>query len=260
MSAAPNHTSVLAASNLGFRYPGAAAPALEGITLDLPAGVSVGLVGESGSGKSTIVNLLLGLQSPSSGSVTFRGAPLNLRDRQQMRQFRRTVQPVFQDPYSSLDPRLTIGRSVSEPLIALGLATDRQAIRSRVEELLLAVGLEPAMADRYPAAFSGGQRQRIAIARALAPEPQVILADEPVSALDVSVRMQVIDLLRTLAEQRGLGLLLVSHDLTVIGALCQRLVVLANGRMVEQGETAEVLARPQHAYTRKLLTAVPRLP
>jgi peptide/nickel transport system ATP-binding protein len=164
---------------------------------------------------------------------------------------------VFQDPRSSLDPRMRIGAVVAEPLRSLRVPGDH---RARVASVLEAVGLDPDVASRYPAQFSGGQRQRIAIARALAPSPSVLVADEPVSALDVSVRGQVVDLLQRLAVERGLTLVLVSHDIAIVGRLCERTVVLHHGRVVEEGVTATVLADPQEPYTRRLLAAVPQLP
>ncbi|RLP81367.1 ABC transporter ATP-binding protein [Mycetocola lacteus] len=258
---------LLAADNVDFRYPGRDTNTLHGITLALRRGERVGLVGESGAGKSTILRLLLGLDSPTSGAVRFQGEPLNLRDRAGLRGFRSAVQNVFQDPYGALDPRATVGRTITEPLRSLGIERDREALNSRVAELLAAVDLPADAADRYPHAFSGGQRQRIAIARALAPNPQLILADEPVSALDMSVRTQIIELLRGLGrsdaavpDEHQTGLLLVSHDLSIVAALCDRVAVLQDGRIVEEGLTAEVLANPQHPYTRTLLAAIPRLP
>ncbi|UCR89142.1 ABC transporter ATP-binding protein [Mycetocola spongiae] len=255
---------LLAAENLGFRYPGKDTDTLHEITLALGRGERVGLVGESGAGKSTILRTLLGLDRPGSGRVLFEGEPLDLRSAARMRAFRSRVQTVFQDPYSSLDPRASIGRSIGEPLRSLGIEPDRERRAARVRELLESVDLPADAADRYPHAFSGGQRQRIAIARALAPSPDLILADEPVSALDMSVRMQIIDLLRGLgrseADPAGTGLLLVSHDLSIVAALCERIAVLREGRIVEQGPTMRVLGAPEHPYTRTLLAAVPRLP
>jgi len=230
--------------------------ALDGVTLRVESGRSVGIVGESGSGKSTLLRLLLGLDSPTSGTSTFRGEQLDRRDRGLLRRLRRDVQVVFQDPRSSLDPRMSVGAAVAEPLRSLKIPGDH---RARVVEVLAAVGLDPEVAGRYPAQFSGGQRQRIAIARALAPSPSVLIADEPVSALDVSVRAQVVGLLDRLRAEQGLTLVLVSHDIGIVGRLCEETVVLHHGRVVEQGPTARVLADPAEAYTRRLLDAVPRL-
>lgn len=231
--------------------------ALDGVDLRVEAGRSIGIVGESGSGKSTLLRLLLGLDSPTTGTVTYREQPLDRRDRALLRRLRSDVQIVFQDPRSSLDPRMRVGAIVAEPLRSLRVPGDH---RARVTEVLAAVGLDPEMAGRYPAQFSGGQRQRIAIARALAPSPSVLVADEPVSALDVSVRAQVVDLLRTLSVEQGLTLVLVSHDIGIVGQLCTGTVVLHHGRVVEQGPTARVLSAPAEPYTRRLLGAVPRLP
>ncbi len=252
-------SALLEARGVDFRYRNGPA-VLDGIDLAIAPGESVGLVGESGAGKTSLLRLLLGLATPTSGSVLFRGSPLDTRDRRVMRDFRRTVQPVFQDPFSSLDPRVTVGDSIAEPLRSLGVGGGRAGRTARVAELLAAVDLPADAATRYPESFSGGQRQRIAIARALAPEPLLLLADEPVSALDTSVRMLVIDLVRDIARERGIGLLLVSHDLTVVSALCERTTVLEGGRIVEEGSTQRLLAEPQHPYTQRLLASVPRLP
>lgn len=252
-------TALLEAREVGFRYR-QGPPVLDGVSLSIAAGESVGLVGESGAGKTSLLRLLLGLSAPTSGDILFRGQPLRVRDRAVMRDFRRSVQPVFQDPFSSLDPRVTVGESIAEPLRSLGIGAGRTVRAARVAELLAAVDLPADAASRYPESFSGGQRQRIAIARALAPDPALLLADEPVSALDTSVRMLVIDLVRDIARERGIGLLLVSHDLTVVSALCERTTVLEGGRIVEEGPTQRLLAEPQHPYTQRLLASVPRLP
>jgi len=256
MSAA---TPLLAAENVSFAY-GRGRPVLREVSLALAPRESLGLVGESGAGKTSLLRLLLGLAAPTSGQVLFDGAPLQRRSAATMRQFRRAVQPVYQDPFSSLDPRMTVGQSIAEPLRSLRLAGSQASRAARVAELLQAVDLPSDAADRYPEAFSGGQRQRIAIARALAPGPRLILADEPVSALDTSVRMHVIELFQRLAREQGIGMLLVSHDLTIVSALCQRMAVLESGRIVEAGPTERLLREPQHPYTRQLLASVPRLP
>lgn len=232
---------------------------LDDVSLRIDEGDSLGLVGESGAGKSTILRLLLGLAAPRDGQVLFEDALLSLRDRAQMRRVRASVQPVFQDPYSSLDPRQRIDRIVGEPLRSLGLASGADAQR-RIAEALDSVGLPADTARRYPHEFSGGQRQRIAIARAVASRPRVLLADEPVSALDVTTRVQVLELLDRLRRENGLSLVMVSHDLTAIASACDRTVVLQNGRVVEQGATSAVLHAPQDPYTRALVDAVPRLP
>ncbi|MCK2034988.1 ATP-binding cassette domain-containing protein [Microbacterium sp. SSW1-49] len=241
----------------GFSY--GSRRVLDDISLRIDEGDSLGLVGESGAGKSTILRLMLGLAAPREGQVLFDGTPLALRDRAQMRRFRASVQPVFQDPYSSLDPRQRIDRIIGEPLRSLGLASGTDAQR-RIAEALESVGLPADTARRYPHEFSGGQRQRIAIARAVVSRPRVLLADEPVSALDVTTRVQVLELLDRLRRENGLSLVMVSHDLTAIASACDRTVVLQHGRVVEQGATAAVLHAPQQPYTRALVDAVPRLP
>jgi ABC-type glutathione transport system ATPase component len=231
--------------------------ALHGIDVALHQGKSLGIVGESGAGKSTILNILLGIEMPSTGSILFRGEALDTRSRRQMARFRREVQVVFQDPKTSLDPRMRVGSIIAEPLRALKIEGDHAR---HVRTMLAAVGLDPAVVTRYPGEFSGGQRQRIAIARALAPSPRVLLADEPVSALDVTVRVQILDLLDSLKRQRGLTLILVSHDLAVVGRLCDEIIVLKAGRVVESGSTRAIFTSPQSPYTRKLLDSVPSLP
>lgn len=241
----------------GFAY--GSRRVLDDVSLSIDEGDSLGLVGESGAGKSTILRLLLGLATPLGGHVLFEGTALNPRDRAQMRRFRASVQPIFQDPYSSLDPRQRIDRIVGEPLRSLGLASGADAQR-RISEALDAVGLPADTARRYPHEFSGGQRQRIAIARAVVSRPRVLLADEPVSALDVTTRVQVLELLDRLRRENGLSLVMVSHDLTAIASACDRTVVLKDGRVVEQGATSDVLHAPQDPYTRALVDAVPRLP
>ncbi|MFF2086021.1 ABC transporter ATP-binding protein [Nocardia sp. NPDC058176] len=228
--------------------------ALAGVDLALTEGRNLGIVGESGSGKSTLLRLLLALDHADAGTVRFRGREVRGRD---LRWFRREVQVVLQDPVASLNPRLRVGDSIAEPLRCLRVPGDHAA---RVAELLVAVGLEPDVAQRYPHEFSGGQRQRIAIARALAPNPAVLVGDEPFSALDASVRTQIIELVRELARRFGLTLILVSHDIGVVQQLCQELVVLRDGVIVEHGPTDTVLHAPRHPYTRRLLAAVPVLP
>lgn len=248
--------SLLELRGAGFAY--GSQRVLDDVSLSLDEGDSLGLVGESGAGKSTILRLLLGLSAPREGQVLFDGEPLSLRDRAQMRRFRASVQPVFQDPYSSLDPRQRIDRIIGEPLRSLRLASGADAQR-RIAEALESVGLPADTARRYPHEFSGGQRQRIAIARAVVSRPRVLLADEPVSALDVTTRVQVLELLDRLRRENGLSLIMVSHDLTAIASACDRTVVLQNGRVVEQGATASVLHAPRDPYTRALVDAVPRL-
>jgi ABC-type glutathione transport system ATPase component len=254
---APTAVPVLATREAGFAYRGAP-PVLHDVSVEVLAGRSLALVGESGAGKTTLLRMLLGLTRPTTGQVLFDGEDLRLRDRRLMRAFRGSVQCVFQDPYSSLDPRQRVRGIVSEPLRSLGLASD--ASDPRVSAVLESVGLPPEVADRYPHEFSGGQRQRIAIARAIVCDPRVLLADEPVSALDVTTRVKIVDLLAELKETRGLTVAMVSHDLSVVAALCEQTAVLERGRIVEQGDTASVLGAPAHPYTRRLVAGVPRLP
>lgn len=250
---------LLAAEDVEYAYP-RGGQVLHGVSLSLAAGESLGLVGESGAGKTSVLRLLLGLAAPSRGRVLFEGSELHRNDRRRIRDLRRAVQPVYQDPFASLDPRMSVGASIAEPLRSLGITRDRGEIRARVDELLTAVDLTTDAATRYPDAFSGGQRQRIAIARALAPRPRLLLADEPVSALDTSVRMHVIELFQRLAREQGIGMLLVSHDLTIVSALCQRMAVLEAGRIVETGPTRDLLTAPTQPYTARLVESVPRLP
>ncbi|OXR41981.1 Oligopeptide transport ATP-binding protein OppF [Nocardia cerradoensis] len=228
--------------------------AVRDVGLSLAEGARLGIVGESGSGKSTLLRLLLALDRPDAGRIRYRDRPVTGRD---LAWFRREVQVVLQDPLNSLDPRLLVGDSIAEPLRCLRVPGDHE---ERIAEVLAAVGLEPDAAQRYPHEFSGGQRQRIAIARALAPRPRVLVGDEPFSALDAAIRAQIIDLVRDLADEFGLSLILVSHDIGVVRQLCDELLVMKDGSVVESGSTATVLDNPRHPYTRTLLDAVPTLP
>ena len=212
--------TILEAQSVSFAYRSGPL-VLREVSFTVETGASIGLVGESGAGKTTLLRLLLGLERPTGGSVAFDGGPLDRHDPARMRSLRRSAQTVFQDPYSSLDPRQRIGRIVAEPLRSLELARGRQEINTRVRAALAAVDLPLDAANRYPHEFSGGQRQRVAIARAIIADPRVLLADEPVSALDISTRVRIIDLLAELRESRNLSLVLVSHDLTVVAALCR---------------------------------------
>jgi len=251
---------ILALEDITFRYPGRRrTPAVEHVSLDVAEHRHVGLVGESGAGKTTLIRLLLGLAAPTAGRVLVDGAPLDLRDRSGMRRFRSVVQPVFQDPYSSLDPRQRVDRVVGEPLRSLGIAAGSEA-QDRVAQALQDVGLDADAGRRHPHEFSGGQRQRIAIARAVVAEPRVLVADEPVSALDLTTRVAVLELLERLTAERGMTTVLVSHDLAVVARLCAQTVVLRSGHIVEAGPTAAVLGSPATDYTRELLAAAPRLP
>ena len=228
---------------------------LHDVSFKIQAGVNVGLVGESGSGKTTILKLLLGLERPSSGAIRFGDEVLDLRDKALMRRYRRAVQAVFQDPYSSLDPRQKVESIIAEPLRALRIPGPH---RPAIEAALKDVGLPMDAISRYPHEFSGGQRQRIAIARAIVARPQFILADEAVSALDLSTRVRIVDLIKALS--RTMTILLVSHDLAVVAALCEEIIILEKGRIVESGRTADILVDPQHPYTQRLLASVPRMP
>ncbi|GAA2712832.1 ABC transporter ATP-binding protein [Actinoplanes palleronii] len=243
---------IIEADQVGYAY-GKGPAALTDVSLAVHAGRNVALVGESGAGKTTLLRLLLGLTRPTSGVIRHAGEPLT-RDR--LPGYRRAVQAVFQDPYSSLDPRQRIARIVAEPLRGLGLGADPV----RVAEALTAVGLPEDAGRRYPHEFSGGQRQRIAIARAIVCHPRLLLADEPVSALDLTTRVRIVDLLASLCAERDLTILLISHDLGVVAELCEHTAVLQRGRIVEQGATREVLRAPAHPYTKALLAGVPRLP
>lgn len=231
--------------------------ALDGVDIEVHAGSSVGIIGESGSGKSTLVRLLLALDTPTAGSVQFDGRPVDASaGARELHWLRRRTGIVFQDPYASLDPRMSVGRIVAEPLWALGIDGDR---RARVHEVLQDVGLEPEMADRFPHEFSGGQRQRIALARALVHRPRLLVGDEPLSALDVTVRAQILDLLGALRVRDDLTLVMVSHDIGVVQNLCDQVVVMKDGRIVERGATATVLLHPQADYTRRLLASIPAI-
>jgi len=239
------------------RYRGADREALGPVSLRVEAGRHLAIIGESGCGKTTLSRIMLGLLPATSGSVHYRGAPVHGLRGSAARDLRRRVQLVLQDPFASLSPRVRVGDIVAEPLRILNRGTPVQA---RVAELLAAVELDPAFARRFPHELSGGQRQRVAIARALGPRPEVLVADEPVSALDVSVQAQVLRLLRRLAEHEGLTLVLVSHDLGIVQNLCHASAVMHRGVIVESGATAALLASPQHPYTRELLASVPALP
>jgi len=229
--------------------------ALRGVSFAIQAGRSLGIVGESGSGKSTLARLVMALDAPTAGTVRLLGQDLHALPREQLRQARREFQMVFQDPYGSLDPRQTVERIVCEPLSAQGAPRDEQ--RRRAGEVLQAVGLRTNDLGKYPHEFSGGQRQRIAIARALVTRPRLIVADEPVSALDVSVQAQVLNLMRDLQAEFGITYMLISHDLAVVQHLCDDVAVLWQGRIVEQGPPERLFAAPEHPYTRTLVAAVP---
>ncbi len=251
--------------NLGQRYrlprqhlwaPAPEVQALDGVSFTLRAGQSLGVVGESGSGKSTLARLVMALERPTQGQVLMHGVDLHSLPAAELRRARAQLQMVFQDPYGSLDPRRTVLQTVAEPLAVL-LGASRAEQRERAGEALDAVGLRSSDGHKYPHEFSGGQRQRIAIARALITRPQLIVADEPVSALDVSVQAQVLNLMQDLQERLGITYLFISHDLAVVDLVCDDVIVLHQGRVVEQGPADELFNNPQHAYTRRLLAAVP---
>lgn len=232
--------------------------ALHRTDLDVAAGQALGIIGESGSGKSTLVRLLLGLDRPTTGTIHIDGHAVDATaPARSMHWLRRMSGLVFQDPYASLDPRMSVGRIVGEPLWALGIPGDR---RARVREVLIQVGLEPEMTERYPHEFSGGQRQRIAIARAIVHRPRILVGDEPLSALDVTVRAQVLELFAHLMKTENLTLLFVSHDIGVVQNLCDSVAVMKDGRIVEHGTTNDVLLHPQQDYTRRLLASIPVIP
>lgn len=234
--------------------------ALDDVSLRVERGTRLGVVGESGSGKSTLVRLMAALDRPTSGTVTFDGRLVSGLPERQLGFLRASVQLVFQDPRSSLDPRMRVRHIITEPLRSRLIRREIAELDpdERLRDLMEAVDLPYAMADRYPHEFSGGQRQRIAIARALAPRPEVLIADEPVSALDVSVRAQVLNLLSDLVDRFGLTLVFVSHDLGVVRHVCGDALVMQAGRIVEQGPTLEIFETPTQEYTRRLLASVPR--
>jgi peptide/nickel transport system ATP-binding protein/oligopeptide transport system ATP-binding protein len=239
-----------------FGRPTAHVNAVDGVSFTVEAGKTLAVVGESGCGKSTVSRLVLRLIEPDTGSIRFEGRDLLAMDTGQLRRFRREAQIIFQDPYASLNPRMTVSRILSEPL-ALHDLVPRAQRRARVEELLKLVGLEPRHAQRYPHEFSGGQRQRIAIARALAVEPKLIICDEPVSALDVSIRSQILNLLRDLQQRLDLAYIFVSHDLAVVKHIADRVAVMNLGEIVETAEAQALFAAPRHPYSRALLSAIP---
>ena len=232
--------------------------AVDGVTIDIYAGETLGLVGESGCGKSTLGRAILRLVEPTSGQVLYRNNDLAKLSTRELRKHRRHLQIIFQDPYASLNPRMTVGQIVGEPLDTFRIARGREA-EQRVQDLLETVGLSKRFTKRYPHEFSGGQRQRIGIARALAVDPEFIVADEPVSALDVSVGAQIVNLLARLQKEFGLTYLFISHSMPVVRYLATRIAVMYRGKLVEVGTTEQITSSPVHAYTRSLLEATPEI-
>jgi len=230
--------------------------AVDGVSFTIKRGETLGLVGESGCGKTTVGRTILALQQATGGEVLFEGKDVFRQDSASMRRLRRDMQIIFQDPGGSLNPRMRVGSIVGEPLEVHGMASGDE-LRERVEALLERCGLWRAAADRYPHEFSGGQRQRIGIARALALQPKLIVCDEPTSALDVSVQSEILNLLADLQQQFGLSYLFISHDMAVIHHICDRIAVMKDGKIVEEGSREDVIGNPQHPYTKRLLLAVP---
>lgn len=270
MSVPPTSAPLLEVKHLGRRFalpraglfqPAGALQALADVSFTLQPGKSLGVVGESGSGKSTLARLVMALDTPTEGQVVFQGVDVHQAHGQALRQLRSGFQMVFQDPYGSLDPRQKVLAIVTEPIKTLVEPADgRTQLRDRAAQALSEVGLRSADLDKYPHEFSGGQRQRIAIARALITRPALIVADEPVSALDVSVQAQVLNLMMDLQDRYGLSYLFVSHDLAVVNLMCDDVLVLQSGRVVEQGPVEQIFQQAEHPYTRKLLAAIPGQP
>ena len=244
-------------SGIVFQRQVGAVRAVDGISFHVVRGETLGLVGESGCGKSTTGRTILQLYRPTEGSVKFEGHELSTMSGNELRQMRRRMQIIFQDPFASLNPRMTVGSIVSEPLQIHKIYSNKKERQQFVEELMMKVGLNPYFINRYPHEFSGGQRQRIGIARALALEPSFIVADEPISALDVSIQAQVVNLMEELQDELGLTYLFIAHDLSMVRHICDRVAVMYLGKIVELGPVDAVYENPQHPYTQALLSAVP---
>jgi peptide/nickel transport system ATP-binding protein len=245
-----------------FGHGAGAVKAVDGVSLTVKPGETLGIVGESGSGKTTMGRALLRVYEPKGGQILYRQADGRVVDlvgcdRPTLKAMRREIRMIFQDPVSSLNPRMTVAQIIGEPLLVNGIARGK-ALDERVAELMRQVGLEPSWRERYPHAFSGGQRQRIGIARAVALNPRVVVADEATSALDVSIRSQMLDLMLKLQDEMNLAYIFISHDMSVIRYMCDRVAVMYRGRVVEEGPTEKVTNDPEHAYTKALLSAIPR--
>ena len=240
-----------------FQRQVGAVKAVDGVSFDVMDGETLGIVGETGCGKSTTARLLVRLLDPTSGSIVFEGVDIAKASGAALKQLHRKVQIIFQDPYSSLNPRKTVGSIISDPYIIHGMFTGDGERKKQVQELMDRVGLNPEHYNRYPHEFSGGQRQRIGVARAIALEPQLLIADEPVSALDVSIQAQVLNLLRKLQREMGLTLVFIAHDLSVVRHMCDRVAVMYLGKVVELAPSEELYSFPRHPYTGALMSAVP---
>ena len=244
-------------SGIIFQRKVADVKAVDGVSFDITSGETLGLVGESGCGKTTLGRMILLLYKPTAGTIVFNKQELTKMKGGDLRRMRRHMQMIFQDPYASLNPRMTVGSIIAEPILIHGLVKGRRERQDRVQELMRVVGLNPYYANRYPHEFSGGQRQRIGIARALAVQPAFIVADEPVSALDVSIQAQIINLLEDLQDQFGLTYLFIAHDLSVVRHISDRVAVMYLGKLMELTDRAELYENPLHPYTKALLSAVP---